>query len=88
LTQHNGQHGCIYCEEPGIIVASGAGSYRSYVRIEGLPTQRTDHSIRENAIQVHHTGKTHIGFKCPSVQTMEKLQLKWISSCFTKIVNA
>lgn len=62
MTQHNGEYGCLYCEEPGAVVASGAGNCRSYIQ-QGEPApRRTDQNVKQHAKLAHESGQRHRGF--------------------------
>ncbi|WAR08784.1 LOW QUALITY PROTEIN: hypothetical protein MAR_018742 [Mya arenaria] len=49
MTQHNGSHGCLTCEEPGQSCQQGKGTSKGYPFREETPTLRTTESILDNA---------------------------------------
>ena len=55
MTQHNGESGCLTCEEPGIVVKQGKGHARCYpYRIpEETSPKRTTNSFLTNAVAAH-----------------------------------
>ncbi|XP_053398883.1 uncharacterized protein LOC123556697 [Mercenaria mercenaria] len=55
MTQHNGLNGCLYCMEPGQVVASGKGHCRAYLYRDQPAEQRTDETLRENADSARNT---------------------------------
>lgn len=59
MTQHNGESGCLTCEEPGIVVKQGKGHARCYpYRIhEETSPKRTTNSFLTNAIAAHQGPK-------------------------------
>ena len=53
MTQHNGESGCVTCEEMGVVVKQGKGHTRCYPYrslCERAPN-RTTESLLENAVQ-------------------------------------
>ena len=59
MTQHNGESGCITCEEPGVIVAQGNGHTRCYPyksSLEKAPS-RTTKTLLEQALRASQTQK-------------------------------
>ena len=55
MTQHNGESGCVTCEETGIVVTQGKGHTRCYPYrspMERAP-KRTTETLLENAFQVN-----------------------------------
>ena len=63
MTQHNGESGCITCEEPGHIVKQGKGHTRSYP-YRNLPEaapKRTHESFLRNGLSAHRENKK-VGF--------------------------
>jgi len=62
MTHHNGEYGCLYCEEPGAVVKSGAGTCRAYIAQEEAVQMRTDQSAKGNATMAHQTRQRHHGF--------------------------
>lgn len=59
MTQHNGQSGCVTCEETGIVVAQGKGHTRCYPYRS--PTERAPNrtmaTLLANAIQANQSKK-------------------------------
>lgn len=56
MTQHNGESGCLTCEEPGVVVKQGKGHARCYpyrIPTEAAP-KRTSESFLANAVEAHH----------------------------------
>lgn len=63
MTQHNGESGCITCEEPGHIVKQGKGHTRCYP-YRNLPEaapKRTHESFLRNGLSAHRENKK-VGF--------------------------
>ncbi|XP_022809908.1 uncharacterized protein LOC111346919 [Stylophora pistillata] len=62
MTQHNGESGCLTCEEPGIVVKQGKGHARCYpYRIhEETSPKRTTNSFLTNAIAAHQGPKKKV----------------------------
>jgi len=59
MTQHNGENGCLTCEEPGCVVKQGKGHTRCYPYrppSEAAP-KRTNNSFLTNAAQAHQSKK-------------------------------
>lgn len=67
MTQHNGDHGCLYCMESGQIVPSGKAYCRAYIQRDETPILRTDEMARASAVQARQTGKRIDGFFGESV---------------------
>lgn len=61
MTQHNGLNGCLYCKEPGVVVASGKGNCRSYPYNES-PILRSEEEARNSATLARNEGKRIDGF--------------------------
>ena len=53
MTQHNGESGCVTCEETGIVVTQGKGHTRCYP----YSTKRTTETLLENAFQANERQK-------------------------------
>ena len=63
MTQHNGESGCLTCEETGVVVAQGKGHTRCYpyrTPAERAP-DRTTETLLEQAIQANQR-KTRVRF--------------------------
>ena len=59
MTQHNGESGCVTCEETGIVVTQGKGHTRCYPYrspMERAP-KRTTETLLENALQENERQK-------------------------------
>ena len=59
MTQHNGESGCITCEEPGVIVAQGNGHTRCYPyksSLERAPSHTTK-TLLEQTLRASQTQK-------------------------------
>ena len=59
MMQHNGENGCLSCEEPGTVVSVGRGHARYYpFRACGEEAQkRTTETFLANALEAHESGK-------------------------------
>lgn len=62
MTQHNGEYGCLYCEEPGVVVESGKGRCRSYPYREVPSKLRKEDELRKNATEAQENGNRIKGF--------------------------
>ncbi|KAJ8666492.1 hypothetical protein QAD02_008154 [Eretmocerus hayati] len=49
VMQYNGEHGCTFCEHPGITCKVGRGHNRSYPELSEKPPPRTDERMLEQA---------------------------------------
>ncbi|VDI25225.1 Hypothetical predicted protein [Mytilus galloprovincialis] len=67
MTQHNGEHGCLYCLEPGKVVKSGKGNCRSYPYRDVDPEPRTKENIKSDAQEAIASGKRVHGINSESV---------------------
>ena len=68
MTQHNGQFGCLSCEEPGTVCKQGKGHARGYPFREDNPaSNRTVSSVLTNAEEALQSGKVCSGIKDVSV---------------------
>ena len=47
MTQHNGECGCVFCEQPGEVVKKGKGNCRVYLYNETQAPKRTNESIEQ-----------------------------------------
>lgn len=59
MTQHNGESGCVTCEETGVVVTQGKGHTRCYPYrspMERAP-KRTTETLLENALQANERQK-------------------------------
>ena len=59
MTQHNGESGCLTCEEPGAVVKQGKGHTRCYpfkYPSEAAP-KRTNGSFLTNGVAAHNGNK-------------------------------
>lgn len=63
MTQHNGESGCITCEEPGHIVKQGKGHTRCcpYRNLPEAAPKRTHESFLRNGLSAHRENKK-VGF--------------------------
>ena len=59
MAQHNGECGCITCEEPGIVVKQGKGHTRCYPywTPPEAASKRTEESFLRNALSGHRENK-------------------------------
>ena len=55
MTQHNGESGCVTCDETGLVVAQGKGHARCYPYRSPLerPPKRTTETLLESAFQAN-----------------------------------
>ena len=68
MTQHNGQFGCLSCEEPGTVCKQGKGHARGYPLRQDKPApNRTVSSVLTNAEEALESGKACLGIKDVSV---------------------
>jgi len=59
MAQHNGECGCLTCEEPGVVVKQGKGHTRCYPYrnpTEAAP-KRTSESFLTNGVAAHNENK-------------------------------
>lgn len=65
MTQHNGENGCLTCEESGVVVKQGKGHARCYpykVPTKAAP-KRSKEAFITNAVKAHQTRK-RVGRAC------------------------
>lgn len=62
MTQHNGENGCLYCEESGVVVTSGKGQCRSYPHRSVPAKRRSEVEMKEYATRAQESGKRIKGF--------------------------
>ena len=55
MTQHNGEYGCFFCEQPGEMEKKGKGRVRCYPNEEVPSVKRTDESLKIAASQAAET---------------------------------
>ena len=68
MTQHNGECGCVFCEQPGEVVKKGKGNCRVYLYDESkVPTKRTNESIKAAAAEASTSKKRVKGMHGKSV---------------------
>ena len=67
MTQHNGEYGCVFCEQPGIVVTKGKGNCRAYPYGETPAPKRTHDSVLKTAVKAAQTGKKVQGMLCRNV---------------------
>ena len=68
MTQHNGQFGCLTCEEPGAVCKQGKGHARGYPsRLDNPAPNRTISSVLNKAEEALENGKVCQGIKDVSV---------------------
>ncbi|KAH3725402.1 hypothetical protein DPMN_051235 [Dreissena polymorpha] len=51
MVQHNGEHGCITCEEPGKVYKQGKGHCQGYPLNDTPTTMRTVDTVLSNALR-------------------------------------
>lgn len=68
MTQHNGQFGCLTCEEPGTVCKQGKGHCRGYPYPHvNPPAKRSTESVLNSAEEALQSGKVSSGIKDVSV---------------------
>ncbi|KAH3784411.1 uncharacterized protein LOC127841683 [Dreissena polymorpha] len=67
MVQHNGEHGCITCEEPGQVYKQGKGHCRGYPLNDTPTTMRTVDTVLSNAEEALNKNSPVKGIKSTSV---------------------
>ena len=63
MSPHNGEFGCLTCQEPGEVVRQGKGYARIYPFRSSKPDNRTNEEILENGLKALENKKTTKGIK-------------------------
>lgn len=67
MTQYNGKFSCLYCEEEGTVVKSGAGTCRAFLSREEPAKLRTKDSINDCSVKALRNNERMMGFLGVSV---------------------